>query len=66
MAHPNPSKKFRALILFLIKKSFNIQKTFTLQVQTSWNRADAALFIQSFPKLTRTWSETPQFDKSHN
>jgi hypothetical protein len=40
-----------------MKKSFNIQKLFALQVQTSWNQAHAPLLVKSWPKTSRTRSE---------
>jgi len=48
-----------------MKKSFNIQKTFALQVQTPWNQANAPLLLKSFPKRPRTQSEASQFSASH-
>ncbi len=44
-----------------MKKSFNIQERFALQVQ-----AHAALLIKSFPKTPRTRSEASWFSGTHN
>jgi len=36
-------------------------RTFALQVQMPWNQTHAPLLVKSFPKTSRTWSETSQF-----
>ncbi len=41
-------------------------RTFAPQVQISWNQAHAPLLIKSFPKTTRTRSDSSQFGGSHN
>jgi hypothetical protein len=49
-----------------VKKSFNIQEHFALQVQTLWNEAHAALLIKSFPKTPRKRFEGSWFGGAHN
>jgi hypothetical protein len=51
-----------------VKKSFNIQELFALQVQTSWNQAHAPpLLDKSLPKTSsRTPSEASWFGGSEN
>ncbi len=68
---PNFQLQFN-FISFSVKKSFNIQRTFAVQVQTSWNRAHAPqahapllVVVESFPKTPRTRSEASQFSESH-
>jgi hypothetical protein len=58
-AHSNSSEIFSEEII-------QISRTFALQVQKSWNQANAPLLVESFPKTPRTQSEASQFGGSHN
>jgi hypothetical protein len=40
-------------------------RTFALQIQITWNQADAALLLESFPKRPRMQSEASWFGGSH-
>jgi hypothetical protein len=52
--------------LIFSEKIIQYSRTFTPQVQTSWNQANAPLLIESFSKILRTQSNAPQFGGSHN
>jgi hypothetical protein len=49
-----------------VKKIIQHSRTFTAQVQMSWNQAYTPLLLKSFPKIPRTRSETHQFGGSHS
>jgi len=51
--------------LFFNEKIIRYSRTFTLQVQTPWNQADAPLLLESFPKRPRTRFEASGFSESH-
>jgi hypothetical protein len=48
------------------EESIQYSRTFTPQVQMSWNQVHAPLPVESFPKAPRTWSEAYWFSGSHN
>jgi hypothetical protein len=57
--------KFGANLIFS-EKIIQYSRTFGLQVQTSWNQAQAPLLVESLSKTSRTLSEGSQFGGSHN
>ncbi len=66
-AHPNSS----CLILIWFNIIFNeriiqYSRTFTLQVQMSWNQANAPLLVKSFPKIPWTQYQAPWFGGTHS
>jgi hypothetical protein len=76
-AHQDLSNKTKGTIQFLwnfqlrfnlifSQENFEYSRTFAPQVQTSWNQAHAPLLVKSFPKTSRSHSETSQFGGSHN
>jgi hypothetical protein len=48
-----------------VKKIIQYSRTFAVQLQTSWNQADAPLLLESFPKRPRTQSEASGFGENH-
>jgi hypothetical protein len=75
-AHQDLSKNTKGTFQFLrnFQLSFNLifseeiiqySRTFALQVQTSWNEADAPLPLKSYPKRPRTQYEASWFAGSH-
>jgi hypothetical protein len=61
--------KFSATILFYFifsEKIIQYSRAFAVEVQTSWNQAQALLLVKSFPKTPRTRSEASWSYGSHN
>jgi hypothetical protein len=52
--------------LIFSEEIIQYSRTFTPQVQMSWNQVHAPLPVESFPKTPRTWSEACWFSGSHN
>ncbi len=63
-ASPNAMKPSRFTSppwLIFSEEIIQYSRTFALQVQTSWNQADAPLLLESFPKKPRTQSKASRF-----
>jgi hypothetical protein len=66
-AHPNSSYLIWiwSNIIFN-KRIIQYSRTFTPQVQTSWNQTNAPLLVKSFPKIPWTQYQAPWFGGSHS
>jgi hypothetical protein len=66
-AHPNSS--YLTWIwcnIIFSERIIQYSRTFTPQVQTSWNQANAPLLVKSFPKIPWTQYQAPRFGGSHS